>query len=136
MPSSVHSAADSPHMKPRANVFLQDNKSLKQIATEKNTSNPSQLGDPVSLKAETSSTQPTKDDLGAKGSHEGKGEKTLKQRAQEKIDKGNPSQLGDPVSLKAETSDTVVSGDDRGALETGVKNDPIGSGKSDGKSKL
>lgn len=117
------------HISCNANRVSQDNKSLKQIADEKNKTNPSQLGDPVSLKAEISSTKPTKDDLGAKGEG-GKGEKTLKERAQEKMDSGNPSQLGDPVSLKAETSDSEPTPDDRGALKTGVKNDKVGSGKS------
>lgn len=112
----------------------QDNKSLKQIANEKNEKNPSQLGDPVSLRAETSDTKPTPDDLGAKkGNNDhtanGKGEKTLKQRAEEKLDK-NPSQLGDPVSMKAETSNTEVTRDDRGALPDGV------DGKNKGKPKL
>lgn len=114
---------------------------MKQIADEKNKTNPSQLGDPVSLRAETSDTKPTPDDLGAKGSQpisskgnadqsaDGKGEKTLKQRAEEKLDK-NPSQLGDPVSMKAETSDTEVTRDDRGALPDGV------DGKNKGKPKL
>jgi hypothetical protein len=108
---------------------IQDNKSLKQIVDEKNKTNPSQLGDPVSLKAETSDTQPTKDDLGAKGGSGGDGKKTLKERAEEKLASGNPTQLGDPVSLKAETSDTEPTPDDRGALKT-KKNDPNGSGKS------
>ncbi|KAM0722858.1 hypothetical protein Q7P37_001056 [Cladosporium fusiforme] len=92
-----------------------DSKSLKNIAQEKNKQNPSQLGDPVSLRAETSETQPTPDDLGAKSDRkqdDGKGQKSLKQRAQDKL-KTNPSQLGDPVSLKAETSDTEVTADDR-----------------------
>lgn len=121
------------------NFSQDDNKSLKDIAREKNAQNPSQLGDPVSLRAETSNTKPTPDDLGAKvdsgrrsgtsqgsGNGDVKGGKSLKQRAQEKLDT-NPSQLGDPVSLKAETSDTEVTGDDRGAR---------GTSKNSGKPKM
>lgn len=44
-----------------------DGKSLKQIAEDKMKTNPTQLGDPVSLKAETSNTEPTNDDRGARG---------------------------------------------------------------------
>ncbi|KAK4636314.1 hypothetical protein CLAFUW4_01714 [Fulvia fulva] len=95
-----------------------DKKSLKEIAQD---SNPSQLGDPVSLKAETSNTEPTDQDRGAKG-----GEKSLKQIAEDKM-KTNPTQLGDPVSLKAETSDTEPTNDDRGAR---------GPTKSSGKPKM
>jgi hypothetical protein len=95
----------------------QSNKSLKDIAKE----NPTQIGDPVSLKAETADSKP--DDTGAKGDGE---KKTLKQKAEEKL-KTNPSMLGDPVSLKAETSDTEVTADDRGAL---------GTSKSSGKPKM
>lgn len=40
-----------------------DKKSLKDLAKE----NPTQLGDPVSLKAETSDNEPTDQDRGAKG---------------------------------------------------------------------
>lgn len=101
-------------------ILSQDKKSLKSIAQEKNKQNPSQLGDPVSLRAETSDTKPTKDDLGAKGDEkqdDKRDNKSLKQRAQEKLNT-NPSQLGDPVSLKAETSDTEVTADDRGARGT------------------
>nr|POE47566.1 hypothetical protein CFP56_00897 [Quercus suber] len=82
-------------------------KSLKSLAEK----NPTQIGDPVSLKAETSSTEPTKDD---KPNKQG-GEKSLKDIAQDKLKK-NPSALGDPVSLKAETSNSEPTPDDRGAL--------------------
>ncbi|KAM3419229.1 hypothetical protein BST61_g5169 [Cercospora zeina] len=143
---------------------MSSQKSLKDVAKE----NPTQLGDPVSLKAETSNTEPTDQDRGAraeKGKHSsgaalsptegdldggdttsqlknqdlagtgGKrldvssapaptegdldskgGGKSLKDIAQQKINKGNPSQLGDPVSLKAETSNTEPTDQDRGAL--------------------
>ncbi|GAB7350846.1 hypothetical protein MBLNU459_g1377t1 [Dothideomycetes sp. NU459] len=84
--------------------------SLKDVASR----NPSQLGDPVSLKAETSNTTPTDNDRPNKaGSSRGGGQggehKTLKQVAQET----NPSQLGDPISLKAETSDSEPTDQDR-----------------------
>lgn len=42
-------------------------KSLKEIAQDKLKTNPSQLGDPVSLKAETSDSHPTEQDRGALG---------------------------------------------------------------------
>lgn len=102
----------------------QDNKTLKQLATSKNAENPSQLGDPVSLKAETSDSEPTEQDRGAGGDD---GKKSLKQLAEGKLET-NASMLGDPVSLKAETADSEPTADDRGAA--GVK------GKSGGKSKL
>jgi hypothetical protein len=100
----------------------QNNKSLKDLAKE----NPTQIGDPVSLKAETSNSKPTPDDTGAKGDKESGEKKTLKQKAEEKL-KTNPTMLGDPVSLKAETSDTEPTADDRGAL---------GTSKSSGKPKM
>lgn len=89
--------------------------SLKETASK----NPSQIGDPVSLKAETSSTTPTEGEEGSKTqpqssaqaaapSQPGKpgqpaketGKKSLKEMAE-----SNPTMLGDPVSLKAEKSD-------------------------------
>ncbi|TKA24982.1 hypothetical protein B0A50_06080 [Salinomyces thailandicus] len=97
-----------------------DDKSLKQIAKEKNSTAPSQLGDPVSLKAETSDRQPTDLDKPNKAPNKtDQQDKSLKQIAQDKMDSGNPSQLGDPVSLKAETSHNEPTKDDRGALGTG-----------------
>ena len=80
----------------------------------------------MSLKAETSDSKPTPDDTGAKSDKDNGGNKTLKQKAEEKL-KSNPSALGDPVSLKAETSDTEVTADDRGAR---------GTSKSSGKPKI
>lgn len=68
-------------------------KSLKDAA------NPSQLGDPVSLKAETSHTQPTEQD---KPNQAPEQHKSLKQVAQEK-NETNPSMLGDPVSASSRT---------------------------------
>ncbi|KAK6006696.1 hypothetical protein QM012_005704 [Aureobasidium pullulans] len=78
-------------------------KSLKDTAKD----NPSQLGDPVSLKAETSNTEPTEK---GRPNKSGDGHKSLKDLAQK-----NPTQLGDPVSLRAETSNTEPTENDRGA---------------------
>ncbi|KAK5733462.1 hypothetical protein LTR17_009707 [Elasticomyces elasticus] len=90
-----------------------DYKFLKQIAKETQSAAPSQLGDPVSLKAETSNSQPTEQDKPNKdGEH-----KSLKESMQESL-KHNPSALGDPVSLKAETSETEPTADDRGTRGT------------------
>ncbi|KAK1461884.1 hypothetical protein CCUS01_01474 [Colletotrichum cuscutae] len=105
---------------------------LKHVAAKANSSNPSQLGDPVSLKAEVSKLSPTEGDLGAaadskppsgtqsKGSSGDGGptgaknsdgspvqdydKRRLKDVAKEDLESGNPSQLGDPVSLKAEVT--------------------------------
>ncbi|KAF1356718.1 hypothetical protein BDV97DRAFT_394610 [Delphinella strobiligena] len=82
---------------------------LKEAAQE----NASRLGDPVSLKAETSETEPTENDRPNKGGQH----KSLKQIAQEK-NETNPSMLGDPISLKAETSDSEPTENDRGAGQT------------------
>lgn len=71
-------------------------------------SNPSALGDPVSLKAEKSNNEPTDQDRPSKG------KKSLKQVAEDKL-KTNPSALGDPVSLKAETSDKAPKPSEEGA---------------------
>ncbi|KAK2055263.1 hypothetical protein LY76DRAFT_578524 [Colletotrichum caudatum] len=114
---------------------------LKHVAEKATSKNPSQLGDPVSLKAEVSQLSPTEDDLGAnskRGSSGGKGgaagagaggggaagaknsdgspvrgpeKKRLKEVAEENLEAGNPTQLGDPVSLKAETSETEPRGE-------------------------
>jgi hypothetical protein len=46
---------------------------LKQKAEEKLKNNPSALGDPVSLKAETSDTEVTADDRGARGTSKNSG---------------------------------------------------------------
>ncbi|KAK8111485.1 uncharacterized protein PG998_007942 [Apiospora kogelbergensis] len=104
-------------------------------------SNPSMLGDPISLKAESSGTNPTPDEAGAVrssssgsttqggpeartekhdkhgGVHDGRGKETLREKAAKKL-KGpdaNPSQLGDPVSLKNETSDHIPRPSEAGA---------------------
>ncbi|KAK8031089.1 hypothetical protein PG990_000823 [Apiospora arundinis] len=110
---------------------------LREKATKKLNgpdANPSMLGDPVSLKAESSGTIPTPDEAGAGGSsspssrsnekndkqannHGYRGGETLREKAAKKL-KGpdaNPSQLGDPISLKNETSDHIPKPDEAGA---------------------
>ena len=112
---------------------------LRELATKKlhgKDANPSQLGDPISLKAESSSTIPTDEQSGSSSSNRppsedketsatdggkpggkedannndnGNKDETLREKAVKDLhgDSGNPSMLGDPTSLKAETSDTV-----------------------------
>ena len=90
-------------------------KTLKELTK----ANPTQLGDPVSLKAETAESEPTDNDRGAgltsrqnqsPFSSSSSPQKKLKDLAKE-----NPSQLGDTVSLKAETASSTPTGNDRGA---------------------
>ncbi|KAE8448347.1 hypothetical protein EG329_009591 [Mollisiaceae sp. DMI_Dod_QoI] len=130
----------------------QSKKTLRESALETNKTNPSQLGDPISLKSETSNTSPTNEDTGAhcspqsslsvkdhlqntapaptEGDTVGKGKRgdeqghqTLRQKAMQKLGE-NPSQLGDPVSLKAEKADSRPTDQDKGAA------------RNEGKSKL
>lgn len=114
-------------------------KTLREKASKKlhgPDSNPSQLGDPVSLKAETSEHVPKPEEAGARGNSSSSssstastsaqtagssssraGGETLREKATKKL-KGpnaNPSQLGDPISLKAETSDNVPEPSEEGA---------------------
>ncbi|KAI2604230.1 uncharacterized protein GGS25DRAFT_452736 [Hypoxylon fragiforme] len=90
--------------------------------------NPSQLGDPTSLKAEQSNHMPTEDERGAtqtsqsaspssSSSGKSKSHESLRERAVKKLygPEANPSMLGDPTSLKAETSDTMPTDDEAGA---------------------
>lgn len=58
---------------------------------------------------------------------------SLKEVAQDKLDKGNASQLGDPVSLKAETADSHPTDQDRGAAD--VDEDKLHRADSSGKVK-
>lgn len=89
-----------------------DSKSLKQKAEDSLKSNPSALGDPISLKAETSDSEPTDADRPNKsGSARATGG-----LPNDKPDKPNPSQLGDHTSLRAETGDSEPTEDDRGAM--------------------
>ncbi|KAI1424461.1 hypothetical protein F5Y12DRAFT_445123 [Xylaria sp. FL1777] len=90
--------------------------------------NPSQLGDPISLKAENSDNVPTEDEAGASSSSSSSsksqgssrrhsGGETLREKAAKKLSgpDANPSQLGDPISLKNETSPGVPVDSERGA---------------------
>lgn len=114
-------------------------------------SNPTALGDPVSLKAETSDTDPTEKsqstsraglDTIAPSPTEGdlsqsqsgndsqgnpKMKKSLKETAEQDLKeagKGNRSMLGDPVSLKAETTEKdPIEDDGRGLLSDNKKRD-------------
>lgn len=86
---------------------------MKQKTEEKlNSGKAGHIGDPTSLKNESSSGIPTEDEAGAKPEKKEGDHKTLKQVAQE----SNPTMLGDPVSLKAETADSEPTDQDRGAL--------------------
>lgn len=101
--------------KDASNTSSSSRKSLKDLAEDKlKSGNASQLGDPVSLKAETADSSPTDSDKGAAG---GKG-KSLKELAESKLESGNASMLGDPVSLKAEAADSEPTENDRGAMST------------------
>ncbi|KAI1798737.1 hypothetical protein F4811DRAFT_164598 [Daldinia bambusicola] len=110
---------------------------LREKATKKlqgPNANPSQLGDPISVKAEQSDTVPTEGEEGVAGpsqspSHDSKrgsngskndqtgGGETLREKAAKKLQgpDANPSQLGDPISLKAETTDDIPTDREEGA---------------------
>lgn len=88
--------------------------------------NPSQLGDPISLKAEASNHIPKPDEAGSQSqsspdppskSGSGVGHETLREKAAKKLHgpNANPSQLGDPISLKAEQSSNVPTPGEEGA---------------------
>ena len=124
-------------------IYQKPQKSLKELAKE----NPTRLGDPVSLKAETSNTEPTDNDRGgaaAAGTNAKPSRKHLspnnvkslaptegdqdddddsnakgKKKSLKEMAQDNPTMLGDPVSLKAETSDTEPTDEDRGAAAAG-----------------
>lgn len=109
--------------------------------------NPSQLGDPVSLKAETSSTLDPDDasgattlrgseegsDLGGGGRHgregggglsDGRRDRRSSERRttrREQAVGGNPSMLGDPTSIKAETSDRALNAEEEDASTSTTK---------------
>ncbi|ETN46005.1 uncharacterized protein HMPREF1541_00188 [Cyphellophora europaea CBS 101466] len=125
------------------------NSPLKDKATTALKHNPSALGDPISIKSETT---PSEHDLQGSGSpdtpttpkdNEKKQQQQQQQRQapkdsqrkgdgkslKEVAEAANPSMLGDPVSLKAETSETQVTEGDRGALRDGEKK----KGKGDSK---
>ncbi|KAI0799160.1 hypothetical protein GGR55DRAFT_518607 [Xylaria sp. FL0064] len=86
--------------------------------------NPSQLGDPISVKAENSDTVPTKDEAGSSSPspssskpRSSRGGETLREKAVKKLNgpDANPSQLGDPISLKNETTPGLPVDSERGA---------------------
>lgn len=95
--------------------------------------NPSQLGDPISLKAESSEHVPTEEEKGATKTSESspdpggiekngqngksKGDESLREKAVKKLHgpDANPTQLGDPISLKAETTDDIPTDGEEGA---------------------
>jgi hypothetical protein len=89
-----------------------DSKSLKDIAKDNLKSNPSALGDPISLKAETSDSEPTEADRPNKSG----AARAIQGVPSDKMTKPNPSQLGDHTSLRAETSNSEPTEDDRGAM--------------------
>ncbi|CZR51042.1 uncharacterized protein PAC_00917 [Phialocephala subalpina] len=119
-------------------------KTLRESALETQKTNPSQLGDPVSLKNEASDSSPTNQDRGAASSSQASfsvkdnlntapapterdteikgngGHQTLRQKAMQNLEE-NPSQLGDPVSLKAEKADSRPTDQDKDAAVTGGK---------------
>lgn len=122
-----------------------------KLLSESDKSNPTALGDPVSLKAETSDTDPTEKsqstsranldtiapsptegDLSKSQSHNdnqdtSKTKKSLKETAEQDLKgagKGNRSMLGDPVSLKAETTEKdPIEDDGRGLVTDNKKRD-------------
>ncbi|KAH8775466.1 hypothetical protein F5883DRAFT_518876 [Diaporthe sp. PMI_573] len=92
--------------------------------------NPSQLGDPISLKAETSDNIPKPDEAGSQSSptppsrsvSSGRaGGEKLREKAARKLHgpDANPSLLGDPISLKAEQSSNVPTPGEDGAHSGG-----------------
>lgn len=90
-----------------------EHKTMKQKVEEKlKSGNPGIIGDPTSLKAESSDRVPTEEEAGAASSKNGEQKKSLKQIAQQT----NPTMLGDPISLKAEKVDSEPTEQDRGAL--------------------
>lgn len=104
--------------------------------------NPSQLGDPVSLKAEASDNIPKPDEAGSQssstppsksgGSSSGAGGEKLREKAAKKLHgpDANPSQLGDPISLKAEQSGNVPTPGEEGAHPGGrEQQQPGGKGR-------
>ncbi|KKY33440.1 hypothetical protein UCDDA912_g06664 [Diaporthe ampelina] len=105
--------------------------------------NPSQLGDPVSLKAEASDHIPKPDEAGSQSSltppsKSGRGSssstaghETLREKAAKKLHgpDANPSQLGDPISLKAEQSGNVPTPGEEGAHPGGREQQQGGKGR-------
>ncbi|KAI9664778.1 MAG: hypothetical protein M1821_006226 [Bathelium mastoideum] len=61
---------DRPHASPHTSTGEKKQESLAELAKRKAETNPTQLGDPISLKAETSTREPTEQDRGAKSDEE------------------------------------------------------------------
>lgn len=92
---------------------------LKSKAENALSQNPSALGDPISIKSETTPSEHDLPGSDIKDSQRKGDGKSLKEIAKA----SNPTMLGDPVSLKAETSDSEPTDQDRGALRDGKKKD-------------
>lgn len=119
----IHNSPQPPTMSPKESL---KDKASKDIHSD----NPTQLGDPVSLKAETSDKQqkpPTKDDGGGSGN----GGKEQKKGSLAEAAMKNPTLLGDPVSLKVEKDQSGSDGpqDRKEEREGGAKKEE-GGGKS------
>ena len=97
--------------------FQAGKKRLKDLA------NPTQLGDPVSLKAETANSKPTNHDRGAQSS-DSTAQKSSPPKRLKDLAKENPTMLGDPVSLKAEAADSEPTDQDRGAQPSSSASTP------------
>lgn len=117
--------------------------SLREKAMKKvhgKDANPSQLGDPVSIKAETSSNVPTDnesgsttlrgsedsrgsgDGAGGRGAGEdGTGSRSRRLTRREQAIGGNPSMLGDPISVKAEKEDRAINAEEEEASTSTTK---------------
>ncbi|KAI4123042.1 MAG: hypothetical protein LQ347_006297 [Umbilicaria vellea] len=109
-----------------SNAGSSKKKSLKELAME----NPTLLGDPVSLKAETADSSPTDQDRGASSGAErprddehSSNTGSSKKKSLKELAMANPTLLGDPVSLKAEAADSSPTDQDRGALSGAERRD-------------
>jgi hypothetical protein len=90
--------------------------SLKYRASSNIKNNPTALGDPISLKAETSDIEPTEND---RPNPEGQSQKNQSHETMKQKLERNPTALDDSVSLKAEKIDSTPVGDDRVAEQSG-----------------
>ena len=98
--------------------------SRKKHKTLKELANPTQLGDPVSLKAEAADSEPTDQDRGAEATQAQSTDQSKKPSLKD-LAKKNPSMLGDPVSLKAEAVDSEPTDQDKGAASSApLKSEP------------
>jgi hypothetical protein len=90
--------------------------SLKDRADSNIQNNLTALGDPISLKAETSNSEPTEND---RPNREGQPQKNQSHETMKQKLERNPTALGDPVSLKAEKIDSNPVGNDPVAEQSG-----------------